>query len=345
MKNLILIVLSGVVFQMASAQSIGVGTTNPHPSAALEIKSTGQGILFPRLNTAQRNTISNPANGLHVFNTDQQTLNYYDSVYGFWNSYDYLNRTEVFVISTSACNLNFYQVYGYLRPARKYLIIIPAGIQITGCNPGDTALNLSEVPENTSIEIRNYGEVQGAGGRGGNGTNNNTSFISCSAFGFSYAGQSGQDGGPAISTRAGVQISVTNYGIVGGGGGGGASGSNAGGAGYGGGGGGGAGLTGGSGGNAGRLVVYGTVPGFPTPRCNMTVMSQAGLPGSGTVPGAGGLGASGGGNGGLGGARGQNGLGGSDGIYTGGNAGHAIKGGSGNIINNTGGGLSFGIVD
>jgi hypothetical protein len=49
----------------------------PHPSAALDIKSTGKGLLLPRLSTAQRNGIVNPANGLLLYdNTLNLLYNY-----------------------------------------------------------------------------------------------------------------------------------------------------------------------------------------------------------------------------------------------------------------------------
>jgi hypothetical protein len=47
--------------------SVGIGTTNPNTSAALEIQSTTKGILIPRMTTIQRNAISSPATGLMVY--------------------------------------------------------------------------------------------------------------------------------------------------------------------------------------------------------------------------------------------------------------------------------------
>lgn len=46
----------------------------PHSSAALDIKSTGKGLLLPRLNTAQRAGIVNPANGLLLYDNTQNLL-------------------------------------------------------------------------------------------------------------------------------------------------------------------------------------------------------------------------------------------------------------------------------
>jgi len=68
MKNL-LIVLLLVNITKVSAQ-VGIGTSTPDASAALEITSTNQGFLPPRMTAAQRDAISNPAEGLVVYCTD-----------------------------------------------------------------------------------------------------------------------------------------------------------------------------------------------------------------------------------------------------------------------------------
>jgi hypothetical protein len=50
------------------AQNVGIGTTTPDSSAALDITSSSKGLLIPRLTLAQRPT--SPANGLLYFQTD-----------------------------------------------------------------------------------------------------------------------------------------------------------------------------------------------------------------------------------------------------------------------------------
>ncbi|MEY4603893.1 MAG: hypothetical protein RIT43_1185 [Bacteroidota bacterium] len=57
--------------------SIGIGTITPASSAILDINSTTQGVLAPRMTTVQRNAIVNPANGLMIFNTTSGCLNYF----------------------------------------------------------------------------------------------------------------------------------------------------------------------------------------------------------------------------------------------------------------------------
>lgn len=54
--------------------AIGSDGQSVSPSAALDVKSTTQGVLLPRLTSAQRTAIGNPANGLLVFDTDTQTF-------------------------------------------------------------------------------------------------------------------------------------------------------------------------------------------------------------------------------------------------------------------------------
>jgi hypothetical protein len=58
--------------------SVGIGITSPAASAVLDITSTTQGVLFPRLTTAQINAIASPANGLTVYNTTLAVLCFYD---------------------------------------------------------------------------------------------------------------------------------------------------------------------------------------------------------------------------------------------------------------------------
>ena len=53
---------------------VGIGTTSPDQSSVLEVSSTDKGLLFPRMTTVQRDAISNPANGLMIYNTDVQCL-------------------------------------------------------------------------------------------------------------------------------------------------------------------------------------------------------------------------------------------------------------------------------
>lgn len=56
---------------------VGIGTTSPDASAALEINSTDGGLLIPKMTQAERLLISSPAEGLLVYQTDNTTGFYY----------------------------------------------------------------------------------------------------------------------------------------------------------------------------------------------------------------------------------------------------------------------------
>jgi len=68
---------------------VGIGTMNPHKSAALDVTSyasTPLGALIPRMSEAYRDSIDDPANGLLIFNTDEGCINSYDKENKQWNS-------------------------------------------------------------------------------------------------------------------------------------------------------------------------------------------------------------------------------------------------------------------
>lgn len=69
--GLICLVLALSVFEM-SAQNMGVKSDHslPDSSAMLDVQSTTQGFLMPRMTAAQKAAISSPANGLMIYQTD-----------------------------------------------------------------------------------------------------------------------------------------------------------------------------------------------------------------------------------------------------------------------------------
>ncbi len=65
---------------------VGIGVTSPHSTASLEVSTTARGFLPPRMTDAQMESISNPAAGLCVFNTDVNGLCYFNG--SNWNCLD-----------------------------------------------------------------------------------------------------------------------------------------------------------------------------------------------------------------------------------------------------------------
>ncbi len=81
---------------------IGIGTTTPDNSSLLDVKSTSRGFLPPRMTTVQQYAISSPAEGLMVYNTDQQALMVYcGSAKGWINP-------NLPLISKQSCGITYY---------------------------------------------------------------------------------------------------------------------------------------------------------------------------------------------------------------------------------------------
>jgi uncharacterized protein (TIGR02145 family) len=81
--------------QLTLNANVGINTTTPDPSAALDVSSLTKGLLLPRMTEAQINAISNPADGLLVYCTDCSinsntgTMAIY--IAGLWRSYNVTN--------------------------------------------------------------------------------------------------------------------------------------------------------------------------------------------------------------------------------------------------------------
>ncbi|AZB11060.1 hypothetical protein EG344_20605 [Chryseobacterium sp. G0162] len=73
MKNYFLSIVFLTMSSFAYAQ-VGINTPNPDASAALEVYSQNKGMLIPRLTTAKRDAIPNPANSLLIYDTDKKCL-------------------------------------------------------------------------------------------------------------------------------------------------------------------------------------------------------------------------------------------------------------------------------
>ena len=74
MKKLIFVLPIFVLLQLCLYAQVGIGTATPDASAKVDITSTTQGLLPPRMTTAQRDAISSPATGLVIFNTTTNSL-------------------------------------------------------------------------------------------------------------------------------------------------------------------------------------------------------------------------------------------------------------------------------
>ena len=68
-NRLLCLVVTTFLALSITAQNVGINTTSPDASAALDITATDKGILVPRMTTTQRTAITAPATGLLVYDT------------------------------------------------------------------------------------------------------------------------------------------------------------------------------------------------------------------------------------------------------------------------------------
>lgn len=85
-KFFVSVILITICGYNSNAQSLAINTdgSTAHASAMLDVKSTGKGVLIPRMTTAQRTAIAAPATGLQVYDSDLNLLFYYNG--STWSS-------------------------------------------------------------------------------------------------------------------------------------------------------------------------------------------------------------------------------------------------------------------
>ncbi len=81
--------------------NVGIGTITPHASALLDLSSTTQGFLPPRLTLAQRNAIVNPAQGLTIFCTTCEEIQVFNGTK--WTNA--VNENTCKAIGVEICNM------------------------------------------------------------------------------------------------------------------------------------------------------------------------------------------------------------------------------------------------
>lgn len=129
------------VLNVMGSGNVGIGTTNPAPSAILDINSNGQGFLPPSLANSERDGIINPAEGLFIYNVDRKEYQLFDGTY--WQS---INLGSCVPASPDT-------IFGDLYPA---------------CNATGLNYSINEIPGATNY---NWSIPPGAAITGGNGTN------------------------------------------------------------------------------------------------------------------------------------------------------------------------------
>lgn len=77
MKKLIFTIIASLMYNASLIAQVGIGTTTIESSAQLELKSKNKGFLPPRLTNIERRSITSPSEGLFIYNTDSDCIQYY----------------------------------------------------------------------------------------------------------------------------------------------------------------------------------------------------------------------------------------------------------------------------
>lgn len=119
MKAFLLLPTAVLIVLHSVAQSVGIGTNTPDPSAKLDIVSTSTGLLPPRMTAAQRDAIPNPAAGLMIYNTTSKSIE-------FFNGSSWFN-----IAASQTSNVIIYNFSGpqFIDPYRKNDFNSPATMQ------------------------------------------------------------------------------------------------------------------------------------------------------------------------------------------------------------------------
>lgn len=110
-KNLSQLIIFILINLAGYAQSVGVGTSTPHPSAKLEISSSNQGTLITRMTTAERKAISNPAAGLLVFDLTKNCIYFFDGQ--SWRPMNFTDEKNLSPTPRTPSDPRAYAYFGY----------------------------------------------------------------------------------------------------------------------------------------------------------------------------------------------------------------------------------------
>jgi hypothetical protein len=161
-KLLYLLNLLGLVVLLATtpitsiAQAvITTGDGSPDGSAMLEVKSTERGFLPPRLTTVQRDAISNPAEGLWIYNTDMKCLEWWNGNRWFNVCCPVPDQTSVITGAETPC-IGASEAYSVTDEGVDYAWTVPSGWIITAgggtseitVTVGTNAGNIAVTPSN-----------------------------------------------------------------------------------------------------------------------------------------------------------------------------------------------------
>ena len=136
------------LLSLATTAQVGIGTSTPDASAALDVSSNAKGLLVPHLTAAQRSGISQPATGLLVYQTDDIQGFYYNT--GTPAAPNWFNLTNY----TLQQNINTNGKWVSPDGTNNGLFIAPNGMGV-GTNTPDSKLTIQGPADQKLLSFRN----------------------------------------------------------------------------------------------------------------------------------------------------------------------------------------------
>lgn len=151
MKNFIFIFLFVGLLVRSYSQGVGVGSMifTPDTSAMLEVRATNKGILIPRMTSAQRDAIINPAHSLLIFNTTTNCLEFRNTPSNQWIvimcACSSVPTTPLANAATSITETSFVANWTASSGATMYYLDVATNSAFTAFVPGYNNLNVGNV--------------------------------------------------------------------------------------------------------------------------------------------------------------------------------------------------------
>jgi hypothetical protein len=199
MIRVLIVTAVAFIWSAAVVAQVGINESGnpPHSSAGLEVTFSNRGLLPPRLTTAERNAIENPAEGLRIYNLDTKCENYFNGT-----GWLQLCGTCDFVPPAASsngpvCVGETLQLAASLVGGATYSWTGPNGFTSTDQNPS--------IPNTTAAANGIYFVTATAGGCTAQATSTSVTVYSASVGGAATAQSSG------FCAGLGTEISLSGY--------------------------------------------------------------------------------------------------------------------------------------
>jgi len=184
------IILFAGSFTAHAQNNVGINTNMPDASAALDISSTSQGVLVPRMTASQRALIASPATGLLVYQTDN-TPGFYFFNGTMWTSLNGTNGQGVPTGGTTGqvlakVNGTDYNTHWVTPSASSAYPNVELRVTKTTSQAQTLALTDTSIPQTTNGDLITFSDINDSNAvlTGGNTWNGNTFTIGSTGGGW-----------------------------------------------------------------------------------------------------------------------------------------------------------------